>query len=271
MTGRGELAAVAESNPFRAAILLLADSLVALGPHRAADIEASTLSGLLPIDRDYLLVQLSSITFGGPRFQTVECPGAECGHRLDIRFDLRSIEAGHRSVSDRVEATLDNSRSVVFRLPSSGDQAALYGMDNRGDNNTGDTDSTQQADELLRRCIMRGSEPGSADIRDVLEQGPAVRLRLGAALAAASPELDTALELTCIHCKQPFKFVYEPVLTLMDELRASRKALMKEVHYLAFYYHWSYTEILNLSRPMRREYLDLLDQELRGQSGGVAV
>lgn len=266
IAGRGELAAVAEANPFRAAILLLADSLMALGPHRGAEIDIGLLSGLLPIDRDYLLIQLSSITFGGPRFQTVECPGKECGRRLDVRFDLRSIEAGRPSASEHVEATLDDGRSVMFRLPSSGDQVAAYGLD-----------STQQADELLRRCMVRNGKPGdtggadTASLPDVLAQEPAARVRLCAALVAACPQLDTALELRCIHCEQPFEFVYDPVLTLIEELQASRKALLKEVHYLAFYYHWSYTDILNLTRPMRREYLELLDQELRSQTSGVAV
>jgi hypothetical protein len=266
IAGRGELAAVAEANPFRAAILLLADSLIALGPHRGAEIDTSLLSGLLPIDRDYLLIQLSSITFGGARFQTVECPGKECGRRLDIRFDLRSIEAGQPSVSDHVAVPLDDGRVVLFRLPSSGDQVAAYGLD-----------GMHAVDELLRRCILRSGKPsdaGSADVaglQDVLAQEPAARVRLGAALAAAGPELDTSLELKCIHCEQPFKFVYDPVLTLIEELQASRSALLKEVHYLAFYYHWSHTEILSLTRPMRREYLELLDQELRSQTSGVAV
>jgi hypothetical protein len=266
IAGRGELAAVAEANPFRAAILLLADSLIAIGPHRGAEIDTSLLSGLLPIDRDYLLVQLSSITFGGLRFQTVECPGNECGRRLDVRFDLRSIEPGQPPVSDHVEATLDDGRSVVFRLPSSGDQVAAHGLD-----------GMQPVDELLRRCILRSGKPGDADsagvagLQDVLTQDPAARVRLCAALAAAGPALDTSLELKCIHCGQLFKFVYDPVLTLIEELQAARKALLKEVHYLAFYYHWSHTEILNLTRPMRREYLELLDQELRSQTSGVAV
>ncbi len=39
--------------------------------------------------------------------------------------------------------------------------------------------------------------------------------------------------------------------------------LYREVHLMAWYYHWSESDILNMSRLHRRIYLDLLDETLR--------
>jgi hypothetical protein len=86
-------------------------------------------------------------------------------------------------------------------------------------------------------------------------------------ILATSPELDATLDLACVECGQAFRFAYEPARALLGELRASRSALLKEVHYLAFYYHWSQAEILGLSRALRREYLGLLEEELERQRG----
>ena len=48
-----------------------------------------------------------------------------------------------------------------------------------------------------------------------------------------------------------------------DEMRVSSRQLLREVHTLAFYYHWSESEILGLRRTRRREYLELLSEALR--------
>ena len=39
--------------------------------------------------------------------------------------------------------------------------------------------------------------------------------------------------------------------------------LLHEVHALAFYYHWSESDILRLDRRRRRTYLALLNESLR--------
>jgi hypothetical protein len=53
------------------------------------------------------------------------------------------------------------------------------------------------------------------------------------------------------------------------ELRADRDLLYREVHYLAYYYHWSEPEILAMPRSKRRTYLELLGEEIEGLDDGV--
>ena len=44
--------------------------------------------------------------------------------------------------------------------------------------------------------------------------------------------------------------------------------LFREVHLLAYHYHWSETDILELTGPRRRRYLALLAETLAAERGG---
>ena len=56
---------------------------------------------------------------------------------------------------------------------------------------------------------------------------------------------------------------------LLAECQTSRDLLYREVHYLAYHYHWSEQEILALSREKRRTYLAILAEELRRVSHAI--
>jgi hypothetical protein len=255
MNGRGEMLGAEDPNPFRAALSVLAASVERLGPFHRDAIDLALLGGLLPVDRDVLLVQLDRITFGDVRFQTVICPAEGCGKRVDVQLDLSTVtppampdEAGGR-------LALPDGRAVGYRLPTAGDQAALHELP-----------EGELTAAFLERCV-RPVVAGDAGPGEVLALPDALRAAIVRDVIDASPALDLTLELPCVACGQPFRFVHEPVQALLRELSASRTAMLREVHWLAFHYHWSQAEILGLSRGLRREYLALLDQELTGQAG----
>lgn len=260
INGRAELMGAEDPNPFRAALRVLASSAARLGPFLADDIDLGLLGSLLPVDRDFMLIQLNRLTFGDVRFQTVACPASDCGKRVDVQLDLSTVtpppvpeEAGGR-------LSLPDGRGVSYRLPTAGDQIALHGLP------AGELEAA-----FVDRCVIRAApdHAGTASMApdEVMALPAELRAGIVREVVSASPELDMTLDLDCIECGQPFRFVYDPVHTLLGELRASRPALLKEVHYLAFYYHWSQSEILSLSRSLRREYLGLLEAELSHQQG----
>lgn len=252
ITGRGELFVADDPNPFRAALRLLAASTLELGPFRGAEIELELLGQLLPIDRDYLLLHLNRLTFGDERYHTVECPQAGCGCRLDVRFELSSAEPPAVPATAGGAIELPGGRLVRFRLPVAADQIALHGL----------APSALEA-AFLERCVRSDCD----DRRQVgwpeLREMPAsVRAGVVKRIVAASPEMDLAVPLECVVCGRPFRFVFDPVRSLLAELKASRNELIRQVHRLALSYHWSQAEILGLSRSLRHEYIDLLDGEV---------
>ncbi len=310
ITGRGELDGAEDGNPFAAALRLLAASLRRLGPFRVAG--PGVLGQLLPVDRDWLLVQLNRLAFGDVRYETVICPQEACGKRVEIRFDLSTVTAPDVPADATGRLALPDGRELVYRLPCASDQVALHGVP---------AEALEAA--FLARCVLPAGAARSAEQVAALPAGAArsaehvAALPAGAALSAeqvaalppgaarsaeqaaalppgaalsseqvaalppelrralvreilaASPALDLTLDLACVECGQPFRFVHDPVRSLLAELRASRLGLLQEVHYLARHYHWSQAEILGLPRDLRREYLGLIAAELEQRQRGI--
>jgi hypothetical protein len=249
ITGHGELFGADDANPLRAALHLLAASTVELGPYRGADI-APALGRLLPVDRDTLLLQLNRLTFGDVRYQTVECPQADCRRRLDVRFALSSAEPP--TVPDSAGGTIDmpGGRVVHYRLPAATDQAELHGL----------PPAALEA-AFLERCVVRDrSDARQVGWSELMAMPAAIRADVIKRIVAASPEIDLVVPLACTQCGQPFRFAFDPVLSLLHELRASRTELLKQIHRLALSYHWSHREILDLPHALRHEYLELLHE-----------
>lgn len=247
LDGAAELAAAEQSNPFLAAHLVLVRSLCSLGARTEVDLEE--VRRLLPIDRDFLLIELDRLTSGDTRYQTIRCPAADCQRRMDIEIDLSTIVASPASPARQRELSLGSGRVVRVRLPCAGDQEALF-----------DAPPQARAGLMVARCLVGGQGLAA-------EMDPAEQVACALAIGSAAPRLDLTLNLECPTCGGAFSHEYEPVRALFGELRRSRADLLTEVHWLALHYHWSQAEILGLPRSLRREYLDLLarDSLARGQ------
>lgn len=255
LNGRAELLGVEDQNPFRASLALLSASTVELGALRAEGVDIAVLSSLLPVDRDTLLLHLTRLTFGDIRYQTFRCPIVTCGKRIDIRLDLSTLSPPEAPPEAGGRLSLPDGRILCFRLPTAGDQIALHGLA---------AEALEAA--FLERCVRWDGAPG--DPAEILALPRDLRANVVRRVLAASPAIDATLSLECVECGAPFTFTYDPVTALLAELRASRVELMREVHALAFHYHWGHGEILSLPRALRREYLALLDEELTARRPG---
>ena len=52
--------------------------------------------------------------------------------------------------------------------------------------------------------------------------------------------------------------IFDTATFFLQELDARAAHLMREVHTLAWYYHWSEREIVKMSRHRRAQYLELI-------------
>jgi predicted RNA-binding Zn-ribbon protein involved in translation (DUF1610 family) len=201
---------------------------------------------LLVGDRDYLILQLRRLTLGD-EFQAVfRCPA--CGGNLDVNFDAKDVP-----VSFRPQVAADHSiplgsaaeaeRTVRFRLPCGADQEAVLGLDpNRG------------AEALLDRCVLdNGGIPLSLSERDAIVD----------AMDHLAPQVDLELDLACPECGNQFVAPFDTTAFFFSEIKINGGQLLREIHSLAFYYHWSEAEIMGLPRDRRRTYLGLLSDALR--------
>lgn len=72
------------------------------------------------------------------------------------------------------------------------------------------------------------------------------------------PQAELELDLRCPSCGAAFAVVLDTATLLLRELDARAALLVRDVHTLASYYHWSERSILRMPARRRAQYLDLL-------------
>lgn len=196
---------------------------------------------LLVADRDYLILQLHRLTFGENFQAVVRCPA--CDNQMDVSFRASDVPVEARPQTASSHRLDLGNRTVFFRLPIGEDQEAILR-----------TSAEDAAAELLKRCILDdGGQPLSTEEGETLI----------AYMERVAPQLELDLDLTCPECSRQCLVPFDTTAFFFDEMAIRSEELLREVHALAFYYHWSETEILGLERERRRAYLRLLNESLR--------
>jgi len=81
-----------------------------------------------------------------------------------------------------------------------------------------------------------------------------------ARLSLADPHADIRLDLDCSACQARWQAPFDIVPFLWSAVDAWALRLLRDVHRLARAYGWREADILALSPPRRRCYLELLDE-----------
>jgi hypothetical protein len=236
--------------PAQWATELLARCVVKLGPQEAT---RESIRSLTVGDREALLLQLRRLMLGDRLACVISCP--ECQQKLDLEIDVANIlEPAQNASAHEHELTIDGesgeSTIVRFRLPEGIDQEAVAAL--------ALTDVEAAADLLLRRCVV--------SVRNNGEVTNQLSASLHQSLVARMAELDGQAEINvlanCEACGGSFNLIFDAATFLFQELEAEFQRLYREIHLLAFHYHWSPADILSLSPRERRRFLQLLDHEL---------
>ena len=201
---------------------------------------------LLVGDRDYLMLQLRRMTLGD-QFQAVfTCPA--CDAKMDISFPADNVPIERRpqtvvSYTLHLSVPEQEGHTIRFRLPTGGDQEAVLGMD-----------SQVAVEALFNRCII---DDGGVPL------SPEERRAVIDAMDRLAPQCEVELDLTCPECSHTFLALFDITTFFFHEMRIQENQLLREVHLLAWYYHWSEADILRLRRDRRRAYLGLLSEALQ--------
>ncbi len=217
---------------------------------------ATTLVRNLSIaDRLFLLVKLRAATVGDYIQATILCPQPACHAKIDIDFRTDDIPV-KEAAADGPLYTVDlAARRVVFRLPNGADQEALAPILA--------VDAPHAATLLLQRCIQQlgaSEEPPTA--ADIAQLSAAEQSAIEEAMAAVAPQVVLMMEGDCPECGQPFALPFDLAGHLLWELRTTADQIYREIHYLAYHYHWSERELLAMSKAKRRKYIQVLAAEI---------
>jgi hypothetical protein len=216
-------------------------------------------------DRQFLLLKLREATFGPDVAAVASCPWPECGKKMDVGFRIPDVPVRpgrgdgpvyELELADEAAVTVDGRthRRVRFRLPTGGDQEAVAGLV--------DSNPAAALRGLLERCVVAigPSGPPGSDWLDALSPRARAQIEQAMATAAHGPEL--TMEARCPECARTFTLPFEVADFFFGEVHASTELLYREVHYLAYHYHWSEAEILDLPWNKRRRYIEAIAEEI---------
>lgn len=213
MTGRDEAILADPQNQRNGGKLvteLLHSCLIRLGDleHPSRDVIADMYSA----DRNYLLLNLRTFTFGSALQASYKCPS--CGHVNEITEDLealpvRGLENGH--APDDVVVQLEDGyldpngdmhTALTLRLPTGADETAVAPQMRKN--------ASLGKNALLARCIKSLGEVPKHRLNAL---GPKIlsdltmtdRRLIDRALNSAAPGVDLIRAIECSNCGQEFK------------------------------------------------------------------
>jgi hypothetical protein len=234
---------------------LLARCLVALGTldHINEDIVRSLGVG----DREALLLHLRRLTFGDRMQCVLTCPFPECKEKMDLDLNVRDLLLQPYSQNGEWHLARLNDNGHVydvrFRLPTGADQEAVSGL--------AQTDLNAASSMLLRNCIGGIAREDGSTV-EVISQS--LETQLSSMMSDLDPQAELMLNMICPACSKNFSVIFDTASYLSKEMASHMEHIYREVHMLAFYYHWSESDIMAMTQKKRERYLDLLDETLKG-------
>ncbi len=233
------------------------------------DVTRSLLIG----DRQYLLLKLRAATLGDRVRATIRCPWPDCGKQITVNFSVDDVpvkesEDKGPTYTMRLsaeaagpEAQGEEYRAITFRLPNGGDQEALSPILAENE--------VRALALLLQRCIQRIGPLQSPDADAIGRLSPLARMEIEQRMEAVAPNVELTMESECPECGREYAVPFDIQRFFFGELLTSRDLLYREVHYLAYHYHWSEQEIMGMARPRRRAYIEVLSAEIERLNNAV--
>jgi hypothetical protein len=229
---------------------------------------------LLIADRQYLLLKLRETTFGERVQASMVCVNQECSNKMDIDFSIHDVPVTESTEKGPVyemklspqAAFLDAAgrthTRVAFRLPNGEDHELITPVLAR--------DEARASAMLLERCVQKIGANGVLDKAGVRQLSPLARLEIEQQMEAVAPQIELTMEGECPECGHEFAVPFDLERFFFSELHTSLDLLYREVHYLAYHYHWSEREIMEMPRLKRRRYMQVLADEIERLNDAVA-
>lgn len=245
------------ATPAERTTALLARCVYRLGP--LTEISGEAVWSLTCGDREALLLQLYRSTFGDALDCEFHCPEPACREKLELTLSADELllpkyaewTPSYQMLVEDDGETYD----VRFRLPTGADQESVAGF--------AVEDPERAASTLLARCIeeVRRVSNGAAPLAP--EHWPAaVERTLAKRLESLDPQAELNIRMTCPACGTEFSALLDAGIWLYEDTAQRFNQLYREVHWVAFHYHWSEREILSLTPAKRGLYLHLIAETL---------
>jgi hypothetical protein len=176
---------------------------------------------------------------------------------MDLELSARELLLDPHPLDQRWhEMRIDDeevSYRVHFRLPTGADQEAVAAR--------GARDAETAAQQIARRCVDRVVDAEGTELPEEAWPGSLVE-ELSEQLETLDPQAELIINSKCPFCNHGFSRLFDVAAYFSKELGGREERFYREVHTLAFYYHWSEQEIMRLTLPQRHRYIELINETL---------
>lgn len=215
--------------------------------------EADVFRNLSMGDLQALLLQVRRMTFGERMECLLTCPA--CGERMDFQLNTDALllpAAEHMQGSCEEEFTAGGvSFRVKFHIPTAGDVEDVLRK------KPGALHTAVRA--LMAQCVESVHRRDEPDEAVPAAQWPAELIsQISPRMAELDPQAELKLQLRCPACRHEFTTFFDTCNFFFQELSERERLLREEVHQLALSYHWSESDILQMTPRKRKLYLELL-------------
>jgi hypothetical protein len=258
LRGRSEeLLCATDRAPAELVTAVLADCLLRVGD--LAPVDEALTRALTVGDRSYLLLRLREATFGPDVALVAHCAWPDCGEKVDVAFRIPDVPIRAQAEPGPVHEVMLSPEAAPnaptadrvrrFRLPTGADQESCAALL--------DTNPAAALRALLDACLLPDDR---GDVATELTPRACSEIEAAVAAVAGGPEL--TMRAGCPRCRRGFDIPFDVPDFFFGEVSASTDLLLRQVHYLAFHYHWAEAEILDLPREKRLRYVELLAEEI---------
>jgi hypothetical protein len=201
-------------------------------------------------DRVSLLLNARKLMMGDTISCTVDCPKCKKSMSVDLSIS-KLLNIKHPKPENDYEIKACGYAIHVKPLTAEDQDLAAA--------------NSESIDELVqnmaRACIVQ-SEPGlPADLPEAILEA------IGSQIEEIDPLSDISFNLSCAECNHAFQASFDAEDFVFREIGVTRyQQLEREIHWLAFHYHWSEKEILSLPSSKRKRYVELVNATLAGES-----
>ncbi|MEN8177709.1 MAG: hypothetical protein ABFS39_03735 [Pseudomonadota bacterium] len=205
-------------------------------------VDEALIRSLSAGDRQFLVLQLDALLDASPRWIPARCGG--CAEQIQFQIVPGSLPmkpAGDGYPETRLNLSLGE---VSLRVPNGADEEFI---------------SIQAEDNglVLHALLSRllSSQGWPVDVSQLTDEDLEA---LDQVLDEMSPQAGLTASIECPHCRLGQQAAIDPYAWIVRET----ESLDEEIHTLAFHYHWSESDILQLPRGRRERYLQLIDRSL---------
>jgi hypothetical protein len=205
-----------------------------------------TIRSLTIGDRIALILEVRATLFGDKMQAVLNCP--VCKEPLSLDVSVKSL-LQPAAADPKTAYPFEFESYLLMVQPATG--ADLEAIAENPSN---------PKEKLVRRCIVSSKPPLPEKLSAELVTAVSSKLQ------EIDPQADTVLSLTCPACGRPFQAPFDIEDYFFQETAGRLSQLEREVHWIAFNYHWSEDAILSLPVAKRKRYIELINATIAGES-----